>query len=303
MFTPSFITTEKQRGIFYALVAMMLFSCMAALCKHLTAHYSVYEVAFFRFFFALIPLIPLIVGQGGLAVFKTGRFKEHALRSCYGLGSLILYFYSLQHLPLADAVAVSFTNPIFITILSIIFLKEKIGLHRWTAIGCGFFGVVLISGAGDFHINIGVLFGLGSAILYAFAMMSIRALGTTEKVVTTSSYFTSLASLFLIIPAGLSWTPPTFIDFLLFLVVGLVAGTGQIFLTKAYQIAPPSVVAPFNYTSILWATLIGFAVFGHVPEMRVWIGSAIVIASGLYIIHREHVTQKRATSEETSFVK
>ncbi|MDX1923610.1 MAG: DMT family transporter [Alphaproteobacteria bacterium] len=282
----------KRRGILFALIAMMLFSCMAAIAKHFADHYSAFQIAFFRFFFALFPLFPLIVSSGGVEVFKTKRFFGHVWRSLVGTASLITYFYSLQHLPLADAVAVSFTNPIFITLLSMVLLKEKVGRNRWIAIVLGFVGVIIIAKPDGLNLNIGVFFGLASSLFYALAMISLRTLGGTEKVLTTTSYFTVLASLMLALPAAFSWTAPPFLDLMIFIICGLLAGIGQLFLTSAYQNAPPSVISPFNYSSILWAVVIGFIVWGQIPALHVWIGATIVIATGVYILQQNTVIKK-----------
>lgn len=301
MFNPEkYLPREnKQRGIVFALIAMFLFSFMAALSKYLAARYSVYEIAFFRFLFALVPILPLIVMQGGWQVFETKRFTGHLWRSFFGFGSLILYFYSIRSLPLADAVAVSFTNPLFITLLSILVLKEKVGVVTWVALALGFTGVLLIAEPKDLHLNIGVFFGLGSALFYAFAMTSLRALGATEKMVTTTSYFTLLATCYAAIPTYFTWVAPSFFDLMLFMSCGLVAGIGQLFLTRAYQLAPPSVVSPFNYTSILWAVILGFLVWGHIPEIHVWIGAMVVIASGFLIVCRESDSRSQGSEERS----
>jgi drug/metabolite transporter (DMT)-like permease len=288
----------KHRGIVFALIAMMLFSCMAAIAKHFSGSYSAFQIAFFRFFFALFPLFPLIVSSGGFDVFKTKRFFGHVWRSCVGTASLICYFYSLQSLPLADAVAVSFTNPIFITLLSMVLLKEKVGIHRWVAIILGFIGVIIIAQPDGLNLNIGVVYGLASSMFYALAMISLRSLGGTEKVLTTTTYFTILASLMLTIPAALSWHAPPFIDLMIFILCGLLAGIGQLFLTSAYQNAPPSVISPFNYSSILWAVLIGFVFWGQIPELHVWIGAAIIIATGIYILQQQTTNKDKLPPAE-----
>lgn len=280
---------SRHRGIVYALIAMMLFSCMAAIAKHFAGTYSAFQIAFFRFFFALFPLFPLIVSSGGWEVFKTKRFFGHVWRSIVGMLSLICYFYSLQNLPLADAVAVSFTNPIFITLLSTALLKEKVGRNRWIAIILGFIGVIIIAQPDGLTLNIGVIYGLASSMFYALAMISLRTLGSTEKVLTTTTYFTVLASIMLTLPAALSWVAPSFIDLMIFIICGLFAGIGQLFLTSAYQNAPPSVISPFNYSSILWAVIIGFIAWGQIPALHVWVGASIVIATGVYILQQQNI--------------
>jgi drug/metabolite transporter (DMT)-like permease len=277
-----------RRGIVYALMAMFLFAIMAAVAKHFSGTYSVYQIAFFRFFFALLPLMPLIAMQGGFSVFKTTRLKGHAVRAIVGLASLVFYFMSISMLPLAEAVTLSFTNPFFIALLSMPLLKEKVGIHRWSAICIGFVGVILIANPHGVTFNTGVLFGLGSALFYAFAMFSLRSLGSSEKVLTTTTYFTVLSTLILAIPAALTWiAPKSFFDFMLFALSGICAGIGQLFLTKAYQLASPSTISPFNYTTILWAILIGIVFWGDVPPLTALLGASIIVSSGLYIAYRE----------------
>jgi drug/metabolite transporter (DMT)-like permease len=281
--------TERPRGIFYIIIAMFFFAVMAAISKHMADTYSVFQVVFFRCFFAAIPLLPFIFLQGGFSIFKTKNILGHGWRSLSGTGSMTLYFFSLHLLPLADAVAISFSGSLFITALSAVLLKENVGKHRWGAVIVGFFGVLFIAQPSTAGLSPAALIGLSGALLYGFAMISLRTLGGTEKAITTTAYFTFFSTLFCAIPAALTWKDVTLPDLLVFALSGILAGIGQLFLTRAYQLASPSIVSPFNYTSIIWATLIGFLFWDTLPNLWVGIGSAIVIGSGLYIIHRERL--------------
>lgn len=278
----------KHRGIFCVIVAMFFLSVMAALGKHLAENYSVYEVVFFRCLFALLPLMPLIARRGGMKALYTKNFIGHFWRNFMGLASMLLYFFSLHLLPLADAVVIFFTNPLFITLFSMLLLKEQVGRRRWVAIVIGFIGVIIVAAPKGFIFNAGVVCGLLSAMVSGFAMISLRHLGKTESALSTTSWFTILSTVFSVIPAAFFWKAPGFADLLVFVLCGVIAGIGQLFLSKAYQLAAPSVISPFNYSSILWAVLFGL-LWGHFPEAHVLLGSAIVVASGIYIIHRERM--------------
>jgi drug/metabolite transporter (DMT)-like permease len=288
-FTAWLPQSPKQQGILCIVLAMFLLSLMAALGKHLSETYPVCEVVFFRCLFALLPLLPLIIKQGGMAVVSTKNLKGHLGRCFFGIISMICYFYALHMLPLANAIVVFFTSPLFITIFSIFLLKEQVGIYRWGAVIVGFIGVVIAAWPQDMVFNIGILIALLSAMTSGLAVINLRQLGKTETALTTTVWFTLFSIVFSAPLAALDWKPPGFGALLLFMLCGVLAGISQLCLSKAYQLADPTVISPFNYTSILWAALIGFLFWGHFPEGHEWVGSILIFASGLYILHREHV--------------
>jgi drug/metabolite transporter (DMT)-like permease len=280
---------ERLRGILCIVTAMFLFSVMAALSKYLSARYSTFEIVFLRHFFGFIPLLPLLVHKGGVKVFKTKQLGAHAWRTAIGLCSLMLYFWSLAYLPLAEAFVISFSSPICITLMSVWLLKEHVSKGLWAAIFIGFSGVVIAIWPTSLTINPGIFIGLAAIPFYSYAMISMRKLAQKDSGITLLAYFTLFSTLFSAIPAAFAWSAPAMEDFLVMAACGIVGGCGQIFLIKAYQQAPPQVLSPFNYTSIIWGTLFGIFFWGDIPVLHMWVGAAIVIASGVYIARREKV--------------
>jgi drug/metabolite transporter (DMT)-like permease len=282
---------DIRLGILNMLVAVALFAMMSVLVKYLS-HFPAVELAFFRQLFAMIPIALMIWHSGqGLNLLKTHRAVGHATRAFIGSSSMILVFSAFQMLPLADATALSFAQPLFLTALAGPLLGEKVRLHRWSAVIVGFIGVVIMARPVDLlsgSFNLGVVVALGSALTSALAMATVRQLSRSEASLTIIFYFSAIGAVLL----GLAMLPfhfvmPTWREMPLVVAVGLFGGTAQFFLTQAYRYSPASALSPFTYTAIVWSTLLGWAVWAEVPSMATIAGAAIVVASGLYIIWRE----------------
>lgn len=273
-------------GILGIVGAGFLFSSSHAMIKLGAGEYSIIQLVFFRSFFALIPLAPFLLKDGREA-FVTKRPGMHAFRTVSGLASMACFYYALSFLPLADITAINFTMPLFATALSVPLLGEKVGWRRWSAVVVGFTGILLMVRPGSSVLDPANAIALMSAFLYALAVIAMRQLGTTERSTTTTLYFT-LASLVLsAVALPFVWRTPTGFDWVPLIMLGLLGGFGQLLMTVAYRYAPPAIVAPFDYVAMVWATGYGFLLWGDVPTAGVFAGAAIVIASGLYIIHRE----------------
>ncbi|CAO3432298.1 DMT family transporter [Azospirillum doebereinerae] len=284
--TPS--SPDRVRsGIVSMLVSVLFFAVMNALAKLLAQDYPLAEVAFFRSAFALIPAAAMLALGGGVKALRTEHLFGHFWRAVIGLTSMILLFLSYHLMPLADAVALSFSAPLFLTMLSVPILGERVGPYRWGAVAVGFVGVLIIVQPGSAMFNTGALVGVGAAVSYSFAMIAIRQLGRTEATVTTVFYFTVFSTLLSALALPFTWVTPSLHGFGLMALMGLVGGGAQYFLTRAYVLAPAVVVSPFNYAGILWATLFGWLLWGDRPGVPVLVGAAIVIASGLMILYRE----------------
>ncbi len=282
-----------SRGIGYMILAVSLFGCMDALVKWLTTGYPVLQIMFFRSLCAFIPILWMVSrGPGGFAVLRTRRLGAHALRSGFGLAAMFGFFSAYQLMPLADVTAISFSGPIFIACLSVWLLGESVGLHRWSAIVVGFIGMLVIVRPGPGMVQSGALIVVAATMLYALAMIQIRKLSSTEPSTAIAFYFTA----FCVIVTGLVlpfvWVTPAWRDLPLLIGVGIFGGTAQLFMTRAYSLAPAAAVAPFDYTHLLWSVLFGWYVWGDFPDLQTWLGCTIVVASGLYILWRE--TMKRA---------
>jgi drug/metabolite transporter (DMT)-like permease len=274
-------------GLLYMVLSTLLFSAVNALVKWLVALYPIGEVAFFRTFFALIPILIFILPRRGLMVFRTDRFRDHFRRAVSQLGSMTCIFFAFKLMPLAGATAISFIAPLITTLLSILLLKEAVGIHRWSALIMGFAGVLLVTQPGVGEFQWGAVFALGNAILISTVAIAIRQMSLTESSDTLIVYqivlLTPLTALLL--PFG--FTMPTPFDAALLVASGICNGVAQFWWTKSLHLAPASAVTPFNYLSLIWAIIVGYLIWGDVPTADLIVGSLIVVGSGLYLLWRE----------------
>lgn len=286
---------HPSRGIALKVGATFAFSVQYVFLK-LAGDVPVGEVVFFRAFFALIPLAILshyTVGLMGMV--QTKRPWLHLVRSAVGSSSMFLGFAALKLLPLADITAFGFIQPIFAVILAALVLKETVGPYRGAAIVAAFAGVMLmiqphggISGiaAGGFSAGAGL--ALLSSLCSAFVVIFIRQMSTTEKSETIVFYFMAFCALVGAITMIWWRVPLTWLAVTWLILGGISGGFGQIMMTFSYRFAEPSLLAPFDYTAMVWAVLFGFLVFTEVPEVLVLGGAAVVIAAGAFIAWREH---------------
>ncbi|HZZ34524.1 MAG TPA: DMT family transporter [Caulobacteraceae bacterium] len=276
-------------GIALRVGSMFVFAGMSALVKLCgEAGVPVFQMIFFRNAFAFVPLGLYIWRTSGWSVLRTNRPLGHVLRSAIGLFGMVCGFSALQRLPLTAATALSFAAPLFMTALAVPILKEKVGPHRWAAVAVGFVGVMIMVRPDPGHMNLlGALFGLGGAIGSAAAMTTIREIGRTERGPTIVFYFTLAGALMGLASLPFGWVAPTPGVLTLLVLMGLIGGVGQLLLTEALRVAPVGVVAPFDYTQLLWASLLGFVIWGELPRPWTIAGALIVAASGVYILYRE----------------
>ncbi|MBY6264278.1 DMT family transporter [Azospirillum sp. 412522] len=285
---------NTPRGIASMLLSVLFFSLMNVLAKLLMDRFPVTEVMFFRSLFALIPVcLAIHFGTGFATTLRTRYAWGHMGRSLIGLTTMVAMFWSFHLLPLGDAIALNFAAPLFLTALSVPLLSEKVGIHRWSAVLVGFVGVLIIVRPSGDVLNLGAMIALFGALTNALAMIAIRQLSRTERPDTIVFYFTLLTTVLLGLSLPFSWVTPDPMGWFLLLVTGLFGGCGQLMLTRAYSLAPAAVVAPLNYTSLLLAVLFGWLMWGEVPTATMAAGAAVVMASGLYILHRE--TRRRTT--------
>jgi len=275
------------QGIACILFAMFAMSMMDGMAKWLGQGYSPVQIAFFRGLFALIPVLMIVWQSGGINALRTRHPLGHLFRAATTWLALVCFFAAIRSMPLADAVAIAFAAPLFVTALSVPFLGESVGPRRWLAVIVGFIGVLVMvrPGAGAFQPE--ALLVLLAALGYALAMLVTRRLTRTETNAAILFYSTAGATLANGLLLPFFWVTPTAGDLGLFAGLGLIGGVGSFFMVLAYRHAPAAVIAPFDYTALLWATLLGWLVWQELPDAPVWFGAAIVVLSGLYIIHRE----------------
>lgn len=274
-------------GIGLFVGAVFCFAVMDTLIKYLSGSYDTWQVMFFRAFFALVPLAVLVVRGGGIASLRTRRPLAHVGRALVGVAAVFCFFYAFGHMPLADVYAISFAAPLIITALSVPLLGEAVGWRRWAAVAVGFLGVLVMLRPGSGIVSPVALLALAGTALYSLTIIFVRKLSRTETNAAIIFYFMATLSLVSGIAMLPVWRTPGAVDLALLVTIGLVGGVAQILLTQAFRIAPPSLLAPFEYTGMIWAAGFGYLVFGDLPDEAIWIGSAIVVGSGLYILHRE----------------
>ena len=278
--------TKNQLGILYMLLAVCTFSVMDLLVKW-SSEYPTGEVLFFRGFFGLLPTFFLIPKNKLKTFYKTNRPKEHLFRCLMGLIALVAIVIALRKLPLAVVVSLSFAAPLFITVLSIFLLSEKVGLFRWGAVLIGFIGVIVISEPGFDQMNIYYLLPLIFCIGMAFVTITIRKLSTSEPIWLISIFFTitiSIAGLFTI---SMGWKMPDLKDFILLALIGVTGGSANLFLTQSYKLSEVSLVAPLKYLSLIFAVIFGYLIWNEVPTFKTLIGASLVIFASLIIFRRE----------------
>ncbi len=278
---------DVGRGIAYMVIAVGLFTIMDALVKWLGATYPTMQIVFFRSVFAFVPLAIFVMRTGSLASLGTRRPLGHVLRSFIGLAALSSFFYAYAHMPLANVVAIGFAAPLFITALSVPLLGEAVGPRRWGAVAVGFVGVIIMVRPDTGLFDRVALIALAGSVFYALAMIFVRKLSKTETSAAIVFYYSLASSLVAGAFMPVQWVTPRAEDWALLILVGLVGGVAQIFMTNAFRNAPVAVIAPFDYTTMIWAAMLGFFVWGDIPGANVWVGVAIVAGSGIYIVRRE----------------
>ena len=274
-------------GILYMVGATIVFSASSACSKWLVASYPVGEVLFTRSVVSLITCALFILPTTGIAVFRTGRLRHHALRSFSQFVSQSCLIIAFSLMPLAGAIAINFSAPLFATLVSIVMLKEKVGLARWSALLVGFIGVLIVANPGAGAFQIGALFALTNAVLYGTVTAAVRSMTATESAATLTLYQLLLITGFFALVAPFGFIMPTWNHWGLIVFNGVANAVGQYWWTKSLHLGPASAIAPFFYLSLVWAAVIGFLVWGDVPTIGLLAGSAIVVASGLFLLWRE----------------
>ncbi len=293
---PKTYVDNARLGILLIVASSISFALMNAVVKLVSGHLGPVEIGFFRQLFSLVPVVSMVIHQGGPSMLRTQRPFGHLFRGLIGNSAMIIFFLSVAKLPLADANALSFASPLFITALSMPLLGEAVGKHRWSAVIVGFAGVMVMTNPGGnwFSGNAGVGAGMGvlAAFMSALMTITIRQLNKTEPPVRIVFYFATIGTILFGGLLTIFWVTPMLPELGGLMVVGLTGGLSQLLMTYAYRHAPASTLAPFGYVSILWSTALGYLIWSELPGPRILIGASIVIASGLYIIYRE--TRQRA---------
>jgi drug/metabolite transporter (DMT)-like permease len=254
-------------------------------------------VVFFRSAFAIVPVVIIYAARRELVTaVRTHRLSGHLGRGVMGIFATFLLFASLARLPLVDATAISFAAPLIVVALAALILKERVRRYRWGAVAIGFCGVIImltpyldVGSAVATGPAIGALFALLAAFCNAGTVIETRRLTSTESTAAIVIYFSVFCALAGLLTLPFAWHPPTELEFAELVGIGVLAGVAHILLTEGYRFAPASLLAPFEYTAMVWASVLGYVMFGETPTPAVLLGAVIVAASGLFVIWREHL--------------
>ena len=278
-------------------ISGMAFVGMHAAVKSVSDSLPPFEVAFFRALIGFLVLSPLLLTIG-LRLLATKRPKLHAIRGVINGLSMLCFFTGVTMTPLAELTALSFTAPIFATVLAMLFLGEKVGPRRWLAIMIGFFGTLVILRPGLIDISLGPILILSAAMVWAIALMLIKMLTRTESSVTITMYASLWLTAICALPAFYVWVWPTPIDYLWLLLIGCLGTIGQTTMNQSLKLANASAVLPVEFTKLIWAALLGFMLFAEIPDIFTWIGAILIFTSTTYIGIREAYLRRIANTEK-----
>jgi drug/metabolite transporter (DMT)-like permease len=274
------------RGALWMLLAAVMFSATGALVKTIGVRLDSFQIAFFRCVFGFAAVLPFLIGPRRPSL-RTSRPVMHLFRAVLGVTAMFCGFYSVTHMPLADAVAISFTKPLFVVLFAVFLLGETVRLPRWLATAAGFVGVLIMVRPGAGGVDTVALVALFGALCVASVQTILKRLAETESAATILFYFGAGATLVSLVPALLVWREPTGQELLLLCLVGFLSASGQALTIRALRIGESSAVAPFDYARILFSGIFGYLFFAEVPAATSLIGVAVIVASTLYIAHRE----------------
>ncbi len=287
MFPNRSSASRSSTAIGLYLSGILFQTIMDAAAKWLTADYPVGEVALARAFFALIPISILVTVNGGARTLRTSRIGMQTLSGLSMAATILLLFASFRVLPLADSLVLFFSGPLIMTLLAVVFLGEHAGRGTWGAIGLGFVGVLVILGPSGASIQAAGLLAVASAFTYAVAAVSTRSLVRTEPENSILFYSTAIVAVVGAATCFYDWVTPTAGDIEIFMVIGLAGAIGNLLLLRAFRIAQVKTLAPFDYTALVWAVVLGFIIWQELPTLWVWVGAGIIICTGVYVLVRE----------------
>lgn len=292
------LRSQPLRGLLYMAGAGFCLTLLDVAVKWLTTDYTPPQIAFIRYTIGICLAAAIASRAGGIATLRTRRPLGHLLRSALNLGTMLTFYYALARLPLADAISIGYAAPLFMTVLSVPMLRERVGPRRWIAVLIGFVGVVVILRPSSAGLDFGSLLALLSAFLYALTLITSRQLSGTESSHTILFYY----SIAVLVATGAAmpwlWVTPSWNDLWVFLLVGVSGSIGQFCLNQAFRYSEVSLLAPIDYTGLVWATLFGWALWNQLPSLTVIVGSLIVVGSTLYIVNRER--QRNAAGKQAA---
>ncbi len=280
------------KGVLWMLVSAAALAGLTGVVRHMSAGLPPFEIAFFRSFFGLLILAPWLM-RSGLGVLRTKRLGLYTMRCALGAATMLMWFTAISMVPLADAVALGFTSPLFVILGAALFLGEVVRGRRLGATLCGFAGALIILRPGGGVLDLGAVLVLLSAVTLAGANLSVKELSRTEPVQAIVTYMVIFMVPLTFIPALLVWQTPTPAQLAELIGLAAVATVGNYAMTRAVAVADASAVMPYDYARLPFVALIGFFVFGETSDTATWIGAGVIAVASLYLAHHESKAEQR----------
>ncbi len=291
------ISSHKQQqysvtsGVLMMCAGIALLTTNDAIAKALTDRYSPLQIIFLRNIMALPVALAITLKMGGRSALRSYRPSAHLFRGMLWIGAALLFITSMKYLGLAEATTLVFAAPLIITAISAIFLGEYVGWRRWSAVIAGFIGVVVVVRPGSATFQLVSLLPIATAFVYAMLMVGARWVDPRDSVWTLMLYLTGIGALLSGLTVPFAWTAVQVDDLWLFIGIAVVGTAGMTMVTQAFRLAPAVVIAPFEYTALLWAVALGWLIWSDVPDFVTFLGAAIIISSGVFIVFREQKTK------------
>lgn len=290
--------SPELRGIILMCISTFCFSIMHVMIRwtSLNTDLHAFQIAFFRNVFGFLVFLPLILSNG-LGFLKTKRLGLHGIRSLFNIGAMLMFFYALTITEVGHVTSLGFSAPIFAGILSVIFLGEKFRMRRWAAIGCGIIGMLVIVRPGVVPFELGPALVICSAFLWALVLTIIKVMSRTESSLTIVAYMNIFLAIYGLGPALWVWVWPPLEGWLLMGAIAVAGTCAQLCVSQSLKETEPTLVMPFDFLRLIWVAVIGFWIFGEVPDQFVWAGGAIIFASGVYLAFRERAAHRARATE------
>jgi drug/metabolite transporter (DMT)-like permease len=272
-------------------IAAVLFVAMHTIVRGMSGELHPFEIAFFRAFLGVFVLAPVVIRDRGASL-RTTNLKLHLLRGVLNAGAMLSFFYGLSITPLAQVTALGFSAPLFATVLAVIFLGEVVRIRRWTAIVIGFVGTLIILRPGVIEVGIGPILIILSSAIWSVALMVIKVMTRTDSSVTISLYASLFLSPIVLAAAFPFWEWPSLEQFARMFVLATFGTIAQTLMNQSLKLADISVILPVDFTKLIWAAILGFLVFGEIPDIYTWVGGFLIFASTTYIAIRESRLKK-----------
>lgn len=285
---------NKPLAIAFILSAALIFACSDAVSKLMVAQIHPVEASWIRSVVVILITLPIAYRRAGGVIFRPHHPLRQVLRGLGVLMSSLLFLTGLTYLPLADASAINFIWPVLITVFAVVFLGEKVGIRRVSATIVGFLGMLLIVRPGSGSFQMAAVYPLGGAAFWALSNVLTRSMSETDPPETTIVWSAAVMLIGTTILLPFVWVTPSLYLILLGTVVGIGSAVAHALIVFALERANASTLAPFSYIQIVWATLIGYLVFGTIPDRWIFAGATLIVASGLYTAHRERVRGRKS---------